>query len=169
MRFCTKCGKLLEDTDTICSNCGNPVNNNLNFDSVNENPFNKENEANDVKIENNSNTNNTNSLEKPVVRTNYNRNNYNKKNTKYSSNDSNFYSLIGIALCVLMPLVGLILSIMGYKKSQQLKDGKDNIGTIGIVLNSVFLFVRIIIIFYLLFGVFNILYEIGSHEMYYQY
>jgi hypothetical protein len=90
---------------------------------------------------------------------NENFNNYNNDNySNYSNNVQNFnmggntnqketngLAIAGFVCSFLIPLIGLILSIIGLKKSKELNDGKG-LSTAGIIISSIGLFFQVIVI-----------------------
>lgn len=67
--------------------------------------------------------------------------------------ETNALAIVGIILSFLVPLLGLIFSIIGLKKSKELNNGKD-LSVVGIVISSIFMFIRFIaIIFVLIFTI----------------
>ncbi len=63
--------------------------------------------------------------------------------------ETNAMAIAGIICSFLLPLLGLIFSIVGLKKSKELDNGKE-ISIIGIVVSSFLMVVRLIAIVFLL-------------------
>ena len=59
--------------------------------------------------------------------------------------ETNAMAIVGIICSFLLPLLGLIFSIVGLKKSKEINDGKE-VAIIGIVISSILMFVRLIAI-----------------------
>ncbi len=67
--------------------------------------------------------------------------------------ETNAMAIAGIVCSFLVPLLGLIFSIVGLNKSKTLNDGKE-LSIVGIVISSILLVVRLIaIVFFFIFAV----------------
>lgn len=70
----------------------------------------------------------------------------NTMNTTPSTNTTNGISIAGFILSFIIPIVGLILSIIGLKKSKETNNGRG-LSIAGIVISVVFTIISIIVIF----------------------
>ena len=59
--------------------------------------------------------------------------------------ETNGMAIAGMICAFLIPLLGLIFSIVGLSKSKKINDGKE-LSIVGIILSSLFLLIRIITI-----------------------
>jgi hypothetical protein len=62
-------------------------------------------------------------------------------------------AIAGFVCSFLIPLVGLILSIIGLKKSKILNDGKG-LSTAGIIISSISMFIVLVMILFLVIAKF---------------
>lgn len=66
------------------------------------------------------------------------------KSFETEKKETNTMAIVGIICSFLLPLLGLIFSIVGLKKSKELNDGKE-VAIIGIVISSILMFIRLIV------------------------
>ncbi len=59
---------------------------------------------------------------------------------------SNTLAIVGFVFAFLMPLIGLICSIIGLKKSKELNDNGKGLAIAGIVISSIDLLIALIVV-----------------------
>ena len=64
-----------------------------------------------------------------------------------NSNESNILAIVGFILSFFSTVIGLVLSILGYKKSLELNGKGKGLATGGIIISSVSIVIAVIIIF----------------------
>ena len=73
-------------------------------------------------------------------------------NNRVNNLNTNSFAIAGFVCSFLIPLVGLILSIVGLNKSSELNDGKE-LSIAGMVISSISLFFGLIILVIICFRV----------------
>jgi len=68
----------------------------------------------------------------------------------YQQNNDNGMAITGFILSFIIPLVGLILSIMGYSRAKYMNDSGKGLALAGIIISSIELFFGLIIFIILL-------------------
>lgn len=63
-----------------------------------------------------------------------------------NSGESNTIAIVGFVFAFLFPLVGLICSIIGLKKSKELGGAQKGLATAGIVVSVIIMIIEIIVI-----------------------
>lgn len=114
--FCPNCGNILNDNTTMCPKCGMQI----------------------------TQSNMTNSMNN--MNTSGSMNTINTMNTAPSSNGENNIAIAGFILSFIIPIIGLILSIIGLKKSKETNNGRG-LSIAGIVISTIFTIISIIAIF----------------------
>ena len=114
--FCPNCGNILNDNTTMCPKCGMQI----------------------------TQSNMTNSMNN--MNTSGSMNTMNTMNTAPSSNGENNIAIAGFILSFIIPIIGLILSIIGLKKSKETNNGRG-LSIAGIVISTIFTIISIIAIF----------------------
>ena len=159
--FCPNCGNILNDNTTMCPKCGmqitqsnmtNSMNNMNTSGSMNTiNTMNTAPSSNTVNSMNNMNTsgsmNTMNTMNTPPSTNTVNSmTTMNTMNTAPSSNGENNIAIAGFILSFIIPIIGLILSIIGLKKSKETNNGRG-LSIAGIVISTIFTIISIIAIF----------------------
>ena len=141
--FCPNCGNILNDNTTMCPKCGMKITQSNMTNSMNNmNTSGSMNTINTMNTPPSSNTvnsmNNMNALGSM--------NTMNTTNTAPSSNGENNIAIAGFILSFIIPIIGLILSIIGLKKSKETNNGRG-LSIAGIVISTIFTIISIIAIF----------------------
>ena len=141
--FCPNCGNILNDNTTMCPKCGMQITQSNTVNSMNNmNTLGSMNTINTMNTATSSNTvnsmNNMNTLGSM--------NTINTMNTATSSNGENNIAIAGFILSFIIPIIGLILSIIGLKKSKETNNGRG-LSIAGIVISTIFTIISIIAIF----------------------
>ncbi len=63
-----------------------------------------------------------------------------------TGNESNTIAIVGFVFAFLFPLVGLICSIIGLKKSKELGGAQKGLAVAGIVISAIVMIIEIIVI-----------------------
>ena len=72
-----------------------------------------------------------------------------------NNNENNTMSIIGFILSFIIPVVGLILSILGLSKSKELNDKGKTLSIIGIIISSIMLIFNFIFTFSIIEDILN--------------
>ena len=168
--FCPNCGNILNDNTTMCPKCGmqitqsNMINsmNNMNtsgsMDTMNTmNTASSTNTANSMNNMNTSGSMNTMNTMNTASSTNTansinnmnalgSMDTMNTMNTVPSANGENNIAIAGFILSFIIPIIGLILSIVGLKKSKETNNGRG-LSIAGIVVSTIFTIISIVVIF----------------------
>lgn len=147
--FCPNCGNILNDNTTMCPKCGMQITQSNMTNSMNNmNTSGSMNTINTMNTPPSSNTvnsmNNMNAL--GSMNTMNTTNTMNTMNTVSSSNGENNIAIAGFILSFIIPIIGLILSIIGLKKSKETNNGRG-LSIAGIVISTIFTIISIIAIF----------------------
>lgn len=147
--FCPNCGNILNDNTTMCPKCGMQITQSNMTNSMNNmNTSGSMNTINTMNTPPSSNTvnsmNNMNAL--GSMNTMNTTNTMNTMNTASSSNGENNIAIAGFILSFIIPIIGLILSIIGLKKSKETNNGRG-LSIAGIVISTIFTIISIIAIF----------------------
>lgn len=147
--FCPNCGNILNDNTTMCPKCGMQITQSNMTNSMNNmNTSGSMNTINTMNTPPSSNTvnsmNNMNAL--GSMNTMNTTNTMNTMNTAPSSNGENNIAIAGFILSFIIPIIGLILSIIGLKKSKETNNGRG-LSIAGIVISTIFTIISIIAIF----------------------
>lgn len=147
--FCPNCGNILNDNTTMCPKCGMQITQSNMTNSMNNmNTSGSMNTINTMNTAPSSNTvnsmNNMNAL--GSMNTMNTTNTMNTMNTASSSNGENNIAIAGFILSFIIPIIGLILSIIGLKKSKETNNGRG-LSIAGIVISTIFTIISIIAIF----------------------
>lgn len=116
--FCTNCGNVLNDNVTICPKCGMQI--------TQSNGANQMNNMNTIPSMDTTNT-------------------MNNMNAVPSTNKTNGIAIAGLILSFIIPIIGLVLSIIGLKKSKEINNGRG-LSIAGIIISAIFTVISIIII-----------------------
>lgn len=150
--FCPNCGNILNDNTTMCPKCGMQITQSNMTNSMNNmNTSGSMNTINTMNTPPSSNTvnsmNNMNALgSMNTMNTTNTMNTMNTMNTASSSNGENNIAIAGFILSFIIPIIGLILSIIGLKKSKETNNGRG-LSIAGIVISTIFTIISIIAIF----------------------
>lgn len=144
--FCPNCGNILNDNTTMCPKCGMQITQSNMTNSMNNmNTSGSMNTINTMNTASSSNTvnsmNNMNALGSMNTM-----NTTNTMNTAPSSDGENNIAIAGFILSFIIPIIGLILSIIGLKKSKETNNGRG-LSIAGIVISTIFTIISIIAIF----------------------
>ena len=147
--FCPNCGNILNDNTTMCPKCGMQITQSNMTNSMNNmNTSGSMNTINTMNTPPSSNTvnsmNNMNAL--GSMNTMNTTNTMNTMNTASSSNGENNIAIAGFILSFIIPIIGLILSIIGLKKSKETNNDRG-LSIAGIVISTIFTIISIIAIF----------------------
>ena len=147
--FCPNCGNILNDNTTMCPKCGMQITQSNMTNSMNNmNTSGSMNTINTMNTASSSNTvnsmNNMNAL--GSMNTMNTTNTMNTMNTAPSSDGENNIAIAGFILSFIIPIIGLILSIIGLKKSKETNNGRG-LSIAGIVISTIFTIISIIAIF----------------------
>lgn len=89
-------------------------------------------------------------------------NNSSENMKEYEVNNSNSLAIIGFVLSFLVPIAGLILSILGLKKSKELNGNGRGFAIAGIIISSIYMLIGIfVVIIWIIFFIILIMSETG--------